>query len=158
MVISTAEMKQKLLLEPQKYPLMLFNKSVSANRIDNLKRVSHIFPVQHKGLTYNGLVPNHFKPAVQVVHDKLAHAYSEQKEALERHIFEEVVEIGQDTFMLFSNGDVVDQYGRLFIVKEVMYDHEIRVGVLCAYHQGVGDIVLKPAGAGEIMVFDVTME
>lgn len=149
-IMTTHELYPMLRSDPEKYPLMILNPKISQSEIKFLRVDFHIYPVQHKGKTYDGMVPNIYKRDLR----KIMTAYPEKRAELEEKwpipeegIYDGIVTINGKTLMLFQKGlhRLIKQAQKdTYMTDTIRYEGRVRSGVVCAYLEPFGDIDLEP--------------
>ncbi len=138
-ILSSDKMFNKIIVAPEKYPILVFNPKLSPQILKRHRQVFHVYPVEHNGQMLLGTVDGYYKkmPISAKQPEKLK-AYKEKRNIPDvGNPFDEIIKGPDgDDYKLFQKTfpqGIIDEMAETFWVSQIEHEVVIRRGVLCVY-------------------------
>ena len=156
-ILPSDKMFNKIIVAPEKYPILVFNPKLSPQILRKHRRIFHVYPVQHNGQMLHGTVDGYYKkmPISAKQPGKLK-AYKEKRNIPDvGNPFDEIIKGPDgDDYKLFQKTfpqGIIDEMAETFWVSQIEHEAEIRRGVLCVYLKPV-NLTDNPLQENEVRI------
>ena len=162
-ILSSNEMFNKIILAPEKYPIMVLHPKMKQQQLRRHTQLFHVFPVERRNEQLMGIVHGYYKkmPVSATEPDKLE-AYKEKRNISDvGDPLDKIIETPEgDHFFLYQKSlstSLIDEMAETFWVSQVEHEDEMRRGVLCVYLKPV-NITDNPLEENEIRIIGSWIE
>ena len=138
-ILPSDEMFNKIIVAPEKYPIMVLHPKISQRHLRQHTKVFHVFPVERRNEKLRGIVHGYYKKMpISAKQPKKLKAYKEKRNIPDvGDPLDKIIETPEgDHFFLYKKSlptALVDEMAETFWVSRVEYEGEMRRGVLCVY-------------------------
>ena len=156
-LLPSDEMFNKIIVAPEKYPILVFQPRLSPQILKKHRRTFHVYPVQHNGQTLHGTVDGYYKRMpISAKQPKRLKAYKEKHNISNvSNPFDKIVETPcGDTYKLFQKTlpkAAIDKMAETFWVSQIEDEGERRRGILCVYLKPV-NLTDNPLKENEVRI------
>ena len=156
-ILPSDEMFSKIIVAPDKYPIMVFHPKISQRQLRQHTKIFHVYPVERRNEQLMGIVKGYYKKMpVSVTEPEKLKAYKEERNISDvGDPLDEIIETPEgDHFFLYQKSlpnSLVDEMAETFWVSQVEHEGEMRRGVLCVFLKPV-NITDNPLAENEIRI------
>ena len=156
-VFSSQDMFNKIIVAPEKYPILVFQPRLSPHILRKHRRVFHVYPIEHNGQALHGTVDGYYKKMpISAKQPKRLKAYKEKRNIPDvGNPFDEIIK-GPDgnDYKLFQKTlpkAAIDNMAETFWVSQIEHEAEMRRGILCVYLKPV-NLTDNPLEENEVRI------